>query len=68
LGSLNDLSICHVHTLRRIEQYAFTPLKNLTKLVVAFNPLLKDLDDGAFEDLVEEKNVDMWPITEVIQL
>lgn len=33
---------------------------------MAFNPLLKDIDDGAFEDLVEEDNADQWPIAEVI--
>lgn len=54
-----------MHTLRRIEQFAFTPLKNLTKLVLAFNPLLKEIDDGAFEDLVKEQDVDGWLITEV---
>lgn len=65
LDALTDLSLCHMKSLRKIEQYAFTPLKKLEKLVIAFNPLLGEFDDGAFESLVKQEDLENWPITEV---
>jgi hypothetical protein len=65
LDYLEDLSISNVRTLRRVEQFTFGPLKNLSKLVLSYNPHLKDLDDGAFEGLIEEGHEPEWPIKEV---
>jgi len=63
MEALEDLSISRMDTFQRIEQFAFAPLKNLTKLVMAFNPILSDIDDGAFEGLVTD--VEDWKLAEI---
>jgi len=66
LGALMELSLSNMKTFRKIEQFAFRPLKNMTKLSMTNNPHLKIIDDGAFEGIIDDASeIDKWPLREV---